>query len=306
VLQRTSWQALGTSVHVLVEGGDIGPARAAVAEVLEEVDRTYSRFRPDSELSKLNARVGQRTPLSPLLARAIAAALRAARLTDGLVDPTVGRAMRLIGYDVDFPIVARETRPLILRQEPVPGWRALGFDERARSLHLPKGVEIDLGSTGKALAADIAAAKALDASGAQGVLVSLGGDIATAGEAPAGGWQVLVTDDSSAPPDSEGEVIGLGGGAIATSSTTVRRWTRGEIALHHLVDPRTGLPAATPWRTVSVLAATCVDANTAATAVVIGGEARAAWLAKVGLAGRLVRENGSIMRVAGWPLPAAA
>src|SRR5205823_3869810 len=100
---------------------------------------------------------------------------------------------------------------------------------------------------------DLAAKAALESSGARGVLVSLGGDISTAGEAPEGGWQVLVGDDSGAPPDADGEVIALHAGAIATSSTSVRRWTRGSVALHHLVDPRTGLPAVTPWRTASVI-----------------------------------------------------
>ena len=152
---------------------------------------------------------GRWTALSSLLTLAIASALRAARLTGGLVDPTVGRAMRLIGYDDDFAHVAREAGPLELRLEPVPGWRALEFDEAARSLRLPREVEVDLGSTGKALAADIAAETALEASGARGVLVSLGGDIATAGAAPAGGWRILVTDDSNAAPDGDGEVIAL-------------------------------------------------------------------------------------------------
>ena len=173
-------------------------------------------------------------------------------------------------------------------------------------MRLPREVEIDLGSTGKALAADIAAETALEASGARGVLVSLGGDIATAGAAPAGGWRILVTDDSNAAPDGDGEVIALRGGAIATSSTTVRRWTRGGVALHHLVDPRTGLAAATPWQSVSVIAASCVDANVAATAAMIGGEERLGWLTELGLAARLVRADGAIERVAGWPLPAAA
>ena len=304
--ERASWRALGTSAHVLVEGGDLPAARAAVAGLLDDVDRTYSRFRSDSELSQLNGGAGRWTTLSPLLTLAIASALRAASVTGGLVDPTVGRAMRLIGYDDDFAYVARDAGPLELRLEPVPGWRALEFDEAARSLRLPREVEIDLGSTGKALAADIAAETALEASGARGVLVSLGGDIATAGAAPAGGWRILVTDDSNAAPDGDGEVIALRGGAIATSSRTVRRWTRGGVALHHLVDPRTGLPAATPWQSVSVIAASCVDANVAATAAMIGGEERLGWLTELGLAARLVRADGAIERVAGWPLPAAA
>jgi thiamine biosynthesis lipoprotein ApbE len=304
--QLVSWQALGTNVHVLVENGDPGAARAAVSDILDQVDQTYSRFRSDSELSELNRQAGRTVTLSPLLARAVAVALRAARLTDGLVDPTVGRAMRLIGYDDDFAKLPRDSGPLNLHLEPVPGWRVLRFEERAKTLYLPRGVEIDLGSTGKAFAADLAVEAAHDASRGSGVLVSLGGDISTAGEPPDGGWRVLVADDSNVRPDAQGEVIALSGGAVATSSTSVRRWSRGGVQLHHLVDPGTGLPVVTPWRTVTVIARNCVDANIAATAAMIGGATQAEWLARLGLSSRLVNTEGSVTRVAGWPMPAAA
>jgi len=99
-------------------------------------------------------------------------------------------------------------------------------------------------------------------------------------------------------------VVAIETGALATSSTTVRRWRRGDRILHHLVDPRTGGPVVSPWRTASVVAASCVDANTAATAAIVLGDSAIAWLDAAGLAARLVAEDGSITRVGGWPEPA--
>ncbi len=177
-----------------------------------------------------------------------------------------------------------------------------------REVRVPPRVELDLGSTGKALAADLAAAAALATAGdipgpATGVLVSLGGDIATAGTAPDGGWRILVAEDSETPVDGDGETIGIDAGAIATSSTTVRRWRRGTVELHHLVDPWTGGPVETPWRTVTVAAPTCVDANTAATAAIVLGTDGLAWLATTDHPARLVSVNGEIVRINGWPAP---
>jgi FAD:protein FMN transferase len=312
-LERRTWRALGTRVDLLVLGGDAEPVREAVDRVLRDVDACYSRFRDDSEISTVNARAGESVALSPLLSSAIEAALRSAQLSDGLVDPTVGHAMRVLGYDSDFEAVARRTDPIRLRIERIPGWRALRFDPRLRRLLAPRGVELDLGSSGKALAADVAAAAALGALSPSadrepgeprpGVLVSLGGDLAVAGRPPAGGWRVLATEDCDAPPDGAGEVVAIRDGAMATSSTTVRRWHRGTTALHHIVDPRTGLPASGPWRTVSVIAATCVDANAAATGALVRGESAPWWLESAGLAARLVGNDGQVLRVGGWPSP---
>src|SRR3984893_12591242 len=157
-----SWTALGTSVHVVAtDANGLGRAAAAVGDVLEDVDTAYSRFREDSELSRLNASPGRTVRVSPLLATAIDAALRAARLSDGAVAPTIGHAIRLAGYDDDFAQIAADRGPVTLRAWRVPGWRAIHFDRRSRIVQLPPGVELDLGSTGKAVAADLAAAAAL-------------------------------------------------------------------------------------------------------------------------------------------------
>ena len=299
-----SWTALGTSVHVVATDADgLGRATTAVGEVLEDVDTAYSRFRDDSELSRLNASSGRTVRVSPLLATAIDAAQRAARLTDGAVDPTIGQALRVAGYDDDFARIAARGGPINLRAWRVPGWQAIRFDRRSRMVLLPPGVELDLGSTGKALAADLAARAALAAAGTGGVMVSLGGDIATAGTPPPGGWRIHVAEDSREKPDADGEVICLPAGGVATSSTTVRRWTRGAAVLHHIIDPQTSLPATGPFRTVTVAAATCLDANIASTAAIVRGETAIHWLMSWGLPARLVENDGTIHYIGRWPDP---
>jgi thiamine biosynthesis lipoprotein len=302
VVEHATWRALGTSVHLLTRGLDLAVAQRSVERVLEDVDAAYSRFRPDSELQLLGTRAGEAARISPLLAQAIGTAIRAARLTGGAVDPTVGRAMRAIGYDDDFARVATRTAALHVILSPVPGWQAIDLDERAGTVRIPRGVELDLGSTGKALAADLAAVAALGPRSDGGVLVSLGGDIATAGRPPVAGWRVLMAEDAETPADADGEVVSIDRGAIATSSTTVRHWRDADGALHHhLIDPLTGAPAQSPWRTVSVAADSCVDANAAATATIVLGDTGRDWLEGTGLAARLIATNGEIVRVGRWP-----
>ncbi len=302
-IATVNWQAIGTGVRVVVHGGDLESARSAVDDILASADLAYSRFRDDSEISRLNARAGQRVAISALLAEAIDVSLRAARLTGGAVDPTVGRAMRLIGYDATFERIRDGSGPIELRFEPIPGWQAVDLLPGRREIRVRAGVELDLGSTGKALAADQAAVAALAASGARGILVSLGGDIAVTGNPPDGGWKVLVAEDSEMPVDGPGEVIAIDQGAVATSSTTIRRWRRDDRTLHHLVDPRTGAPVASPWRTATVVAGNCVDANTAATAAIVMGEQSISWIETTGLTARLVSTVGEIVRLGGWPDP---
>jgi FAD:protein FMN transferase len=298
-------QALGTSVRLVVtRPAGLGRAKAALDTLLEAVDAACSRFREDSELSRLNAAPDRETVVSPLLATAVAAALRAARLSGGAVDPTVGPAVRAAGYTGDFALVPADGGAIELPAGPVPGWRLVRFDERRQAVRLPAGVELDLGATAKALAADLAAVTALDAVGGGGVLVSLGGDIGIAGEPPPGGWRIQAGEDSRDPVDPAGETIRIVTGGVATSSTTVRRWRRGGVELHHLIDPETGRPAAGTWRTATVVAANCLDANIASTTAIVRGHAATGWLETLGLPARLVDRQGRVARVAGWPEPA--
>jgi thiamine biosynthesis lipoprotein len=297
-------RALGGSLRVLVtRAADLHAAKAAVDELVRNVDAAANRFREDSELSRLNAMPDREVLVSPLLSSLIAAALRGARLTDGAVDPTVGSAIKLAGYDTDFAQVAADGMAIDLVVSRVPGWQAIAFNEAARTIRIPRGVDLDLGATAKAMTSDLAAAAALASVSRGGVLVSLGGDIAVAGEPPAEGWLIQASEDSGAPIDEGEETIAISSGGIATSSTTVRRWTRGGVALHHIIDPATGLPSTGPWRTATVVAATCVDANIASTAAIVMGAGAVTWLEANRLPARLVDRDGSIHRVSGWPSP---
>lgn len=298
-------RALGSSMRIIVtRPRSLPAAEARVNEVVAAVDAAASRFREDSELSRLHASPDTVVKVSPLLARAIQTALRGAELTSGAVDPTVGTAVRLAGYDVDFDSVPRQGEAIRLVERRVPGWKAVHFNAATRTVVVPRGVELDLGATGKALAADMAAAAALEAIGDGGVLVNLGGDVAVAGVPPPGGWAIQASEDSATPLSDAEETVSITSGGIATSGTTARRWVRGQTELHHIIDPATGAPAATCWRTVSVAAACCVDANIASTAAIVMGEGAPAWLRGHGLAARLVRLDGSVERIAGWPEPA--
>jgi thiamine biosynthesis lipoprotein len=295
-----TWRALGTLVQLVVTNPDTLPeARRLLTQDLADVDQACSRFRPDSELCSLQG--GGATEISPLLAEAIAVALRAARLTDGDVDPTIGAAMSAAGYDRDFDHLPPNAPALRLTVRRVPGWQEIHLD--GRTLIMPPGVRLDLGATAKAWAADRSAARIAARTGG-GVLVSLGGDIAVAGQGPDEGWRVRVQDVTGAPGDPPAgpyAKIAIRDGGLATSSTAARRWRRGGDVLHHILDPRTGLPAEPVWRTVSVTAGSCADANAASTAAVIRGRHALGWLAQLGLPARLVDATGVVFTVAGWP-----
>jgi thiamine biosynthesis lipoprotein len=296
----SGWHALGTGVSISVtDPSALSGVRALLGSELEAIDLACSRFRADSELTRVNSARGRWVHVSPLFLDLLRAALLAARLTAGDVDPTIGRALRLTGYDRDFSAL-RERTALRAKFVATPGWRSIEIDEARAAVRVPRGVELDFGATAKALAADRAAKAALALTGT-GVLVNLGGDLAAAGDPPRNGWVVRVTDDHGARFDAPGQTITLASGGLATSSTAVRAWDSEEGRLHHILDPATGRPAAAIWRTVSVAAASCVEANTASTAAIVRGESARSWLESLELPARLVGVDGRVARVAGWP-----
>jgi thiamine biosynthesis lipoprotein len=306
LIASTSLSALGTTAVLLVtEPSGVGAARRILEQEVAAIDEACSRFRPDSELALLNRGHGCPMRASQLFIDAIEVALRAARATQGAVDPTVGRALKATGYDRDFELVSQDThkheRPSIAG---LGRWREIRIDRRARTVQVPNDVELDLGATAKALAADRAAERAQAAIGG-GVLIGLGGDISIAGAGPTGGWLVQVADDH-AECSNGGQAIRLAGGGLATSSTTVRRWATTDGPRHHIVDPSHGDSAAEVWRTVSVAAGSCVDANAASTAAIVQGERAPGWLRDLSLPSRLVAPDGSVVRVGGWPEDGAA
>jgi thiamine biosynthesis lipoprotein ApbE len=291
-------RALSTGIQVAVtRTGALPTAQLVVARRLDDIDRAVSRFRPDSDVARINQAEGRAVAVSDLCLRAITVALNVAAATDGIVDPTVGTSMEALGYDRDFAEVGSTALGPVIA---AAGWRCVEIDAHARTVRVPAGVHLDLGASAKALVADEAAAHASEAAGC-GVLVNIGGDVAIAGSAPAGGWEVRVTDDHAAPADAPGQTIRIEHGGLATSSTTVRRWRRGDRDVHHIIDPRTGEPAAVVWRTVSVTASSCLDANAATTAAIVLGLDAPAWLSQCGLPARLVDVAGTVVHLNRWP-----
>lgn len=288
------WDVWGTVARIVVtDPAALADATALVRAELAAVDAACSRFRPDSELNAACRAAGRPVTVSPLLADLVGAALDAARQTDGDVDPTVGGALCGLGYDRDFAaLTGREVAPAV-RVFPTPDWKAVRL--RGRELSVPTGMLLDLGATAKAAAADRAAALVALRLGV-GVLVALGGDIATAGPGPDGGWQVLVQDR---PGDPSSVVRLPAGAALATSSTAGRTWGRPGELLHHILDPRTGRPAPAVWRTVSVAAYSCLQANTLSTAAVVRGHDAPMLLD--GIPSRLVTPDLDVLRLGGWP-----
>ena len=293
--------ALGTTAALLLtDDTRLHAARAIFEAEIDAIDRSCSRFRSDSELTLVNAACGRPCVVSTRFLEALEVALRAARVTDGVVDPTVGSAVRKLGYDRDFASIDRNGPPLLVSVRHVPGWQTIEVDARRSTVRVPVGVELDFGATAKALCVD-RAVDAIVRATRTNVLVSLGGDLAVAGPAAAQEWTVFVTDDHAAAPEGIGQRIRISSGGLATSGTAVRRWMRGDRVMHHVVDPSTGLPARELWRTVSVTAASCVDANIASTAAVVMGSDAPAWLTARRLPARLVAVDGSVTCIAGWP-----
>ncbi len=293
--------AIGTTAVVAVtEPAAIDRAEGILRDELAAIDAACSRFRPDSELCSLHRAGGAPVKVSALLFDAIAVACEVAQRTGGAVDPTVGTALEELGYDRDFFELDPHGSELGAQLRPAPGWWRIELDRRARTVRIPPGTHIDLGASAKALVADRAARRI--AHGVHtGVLVSIGGDVAVAGVAPEGGWAVGIAPDSSTPADAVDQVVAIESGGIASSSTSVRTWQRGRRRLHHIVDPATGDSAVPHWTLVSASGDSCVDANAASTAAVVWGWRAVAKLRELGQPARLVRHDGGVVTVNGWP-----
>ncbi len=294
------WELWSTSCRLVVtDPSALADATVLVDEELRRIEDACSRFRPDSELMTLQPDEDGTAHLGPVLGDLVRVAIDAARDTDGAVDPTIGSTLVGLGYDRDIRLMrTSSTHVTVVRR--TPGWRTLKLE--GQRLTMPVGTQLDLGATAKAVAADRCARLVHDSLGT-GVLVSLGGDIATAGSTPGGGWQVTVQD---LPDDVPQQVTLAEGAAIATSSNAKRTWRQGEELRHHLVDPATGRSATGPWRSISAVAPTCLRANVATTAALVRGEDALAWLRRSGLPARLVSTTGSVATLNGWPREAIA
>jgi thiamine biosynthesis lipoprotein len=296
------FDAIGTTNRILATVASSLPAAVNLAKGhLVELDLAVSRFRDDSEVSRL-ARLAESADAwyfgSRLFIDHVEAARHAARISDGLVDFTVGSAVIASGYDADLDVV-RERAGYALPADPArgPGWEQVVSGGAGR-ISTPRGTVLDFGATAKAHAADTIAGL-LAAALPGGFLVNLGGDIATSGPAPEGGWRVGIEGADSGTR----QVVAITDQAIATSSTQLRRWQTDAGPVHHIIDPRTGRTAPAVWAQVTCVAANALEANTASTAAIVLGEAAPVWLTSKDLAARLERPDGAAVFTPGWPQP---
>jgi FAD:protein FMN transferase len=299
-----SARAIGTMVTVAVTDIDSADeASVLLADDLGALDLACSRFRPDSEIRRLEQiSTGRPVTVSRLLFDVLEAACVVAVQTAGIVDPTIGSALIELGYDRDFDQIAAgsvigqpDTRP-----QPAPGWWQIRLDPESRTVSVPAGVHVDLGASAKAYAADRAAQRIAEAVGC-GVLVNLGGDVAVAGLAPPGGWAVGIAIECTTPTTDVDQVVAIVAGGLATSGTTARSWIRNGRRRHHIVDPRTGVPADPVWSLVSTTASSCLEANGWSTAAVVWGEDAVGNLDAFGVPARLVDGAGRVVTVGAWP-----
>jgi thiamine biosynthesis lipoprotein len=282
------FRAMGGACHVVAVAPTTARAKAATRDaesLVADLERRWSRFRDDSEISRLNAR--RRLVVSVDTYDVVARACAAWQATAGRFDPTVGRAVAALGYDRSFELVGRNvvTAP---RAVPAPGCAGIGLDAAASAVTLPRGVRLDLGAIGKGRAADLVAER-LDA---DGVCVNVGGDLRVRGAGPDGGdWVVAV----EAPDDQPATILALAGGGVATSSPDAKTWRAGDRLVHHVVDPRTGLPATTDVASATVVAGEAWWAEVLATCALLAGARRAlADVAALGGAPLLHLADGTV------------
>lgn len=286
--------AMGSTATVTIGDGDAPLCDWAVDE-LARLEQSWSRFRPDSELTALNRRPDEWVPVSRWLLLAVSRACVLWRVTCGAFDPTVLDALEGAGYDRSFAALDRDDpRPA---RPPVPprGCDGVEVDEERRAIRLEAGCRLDLGGIGKGLAADLVAQGLVDR-GARSALVSLGGDIRVCGEVPEPGWPIPV-EDPLRPEQVAFEHV-LRTGAIVTSTTLIRTWRRGGRSHHHIVDPRTGAPTEGDAAAVVATApAAWFAEGVAKAAVVLGRERGADLLRRSGVHGWIFGADGSATTV---------
>lgn len=290
--------AMGSEAHVLLPASR-RDAVPAVRELFAEWEAKLSRFMPESELSQLNRRAGERVGVDRVVFDVVAASVAAARETAGIFDPTLLRQLVRVGYAQPFA-----QRPPTLappRGAPTQGghWREIELDAAARTVRLPEACSLDLGGIAKGMTVD-AALELLKRYGVTSALVGAGGDLAVLGLPPAAdAWPVLVGDEE------RGEVVDLARGALATSGVARRSWLQAGVSRHHLIDPRTGEPAETDLYEVTVAAPTCRGAEVAATTCFVLGSRRGTrFLSSRGLGGVLTTRDGRRLAAGSWPAAA--
>jgi thiamine biosynthesis lipoprotein len=259
------FRAMGSDAHLIVVGGDARLIDVAVRRI-DELERRWSRFIPDSEVSQLNRWAGLPVAVSADTVALVEHAIVAWRISGGAFDPTVLGAVIRAGYDRSFD----QFRDRIQSGHSVLGLGADAIEVRGEAVTLPAGSGFDPGGIGKGLAADLVCADVM-AAGAEGVCVNLGGDVRLAGAGPGGGsWTVAVEHPGVDHPIVR---LGLAGGAVATSTTLRRQWQVDGETRHHLIDPQTGRPSDTDLTSATVVAGQAWIAEVLAKAVLLAGAA---------------------------------
>ncbi len=286
--QRLEFRAMGCQMLGLLDGDRRPDSFEALPSWFEGWEQALSRFRADSELNQLNRRAGHWMRVSATLWDVIQLALTAARWTDGLISPTILTALEAAGYDRTFADLAANDQAVIA--QPDGQWRSIQRQSLKRSICLPPQARIDLGGVAKGWAAD-RAAKKLAAHGP--VLIDAGGDIAISGpQADGSPWPIGINNPFE--PDQIFETLKVARGGVATSGRDYRRWQKGGAWQHHIIDPRTGLPAQTDVLCATAIAPSTFEAEVAAKVILLSGsEAGMEWLeAQPGYAAVIVREDG--------------
>jgi thiamine biosynthesis lipoprotein len=298
---RTEFRAMGCGMAATVVSARLGAATerlARVRDLMEKIEACLSRFRPNSELSQLNARAGHAVKVSPLLWETLSIALTWAWRTDGLYDPTILDALEAAGYDRSFDQGLDDDAPAFCAAQPASTWRDIVLDAERQTVMLPPGVRIDLGGVAKGWAADRASDLLVDLGPC---LVDAGGDLAARGaQPPYDAWPLSIADPFD--DDKDLLLVMVRNRGLATSGLDYRHWRRGGTEQHHLIDPRTRRPAATDLISVSVIASTAEQADVyAKLGLLLGLEAGTDYLTRQpGVEALLVSANGLQRRTPGF------
>ena len=300
--QLRRFRALGSECLVRVVVADDDPSGPALLDgavaLLDDIESRWSRFRPESELSALNAHAGSPVFTSADTATVVAMAIEAWRVTGGLFDPTVHDALVASGYDRTFDDIGGagpSTTSAPDQPATFPGPADIEVDERIGIVVLPPGCHLDLGGIGKGRAADLVIDQ-LIASGAAGACVDLGGDVRVAGLTVGGGDDWVIAVDDPFEPGRDLALLRLAGGAVTTSSSMKRRWSTGSGAAHHLIDPGTGRPAESGLAAVTVVAGAAAWGEVHAKAALIAGVQRGRTLIEdAGMCALLVADDRTVV-----------
>jgi len=297
-LQTLKFRALGTEALVY------SPVAAALAgeirAMVEDYEARFSRFRPESEVNRLSSLAGQETPISAAMLDVLVLCKAFHEQSGGLFDPLIRPFLEFEGYDRTFQDVPRTAPPPPERTAPqeLRSFGKVELDCERQTVRLPEGASLDLGGVAKGWIIDRLAAF-LAPHGPY--LIDIGGDIRTGGRPPEGEtWLVAVADPIRISDDVCW--IHLRDEALATSTTMRRRWTRGGVWRHHLIDPRTGRSSTTDVVQASVIAAGAAQADVyAKTALLLGSGGGSEWLRRRRLPGLLLTAGGDALRTANWP-----